>query len=329
MKILLYLWYVVVSTLAFMTVAKSTSPDEFKQKFIEEQVKKGYTKQQIESFLKPAKKNKVVIDAIQRQWESKPWFEYYPIFLTSNRIKAGVDFWKKNRENLARAEKKFQVNPEIIVSIIGVETFFGKNMGSFNVRNALFSLGFHYPPRGSFFSSELGHLMDLIQKENLNPETLTGSFAGAIGYGQFIPSSYMHYAVDFNGDGKRDLTNVVDAIGSVANYFKNHGWQYQQPVAFPAKVKGEPKKMKSLLWGKSPPSTSLEEWQMVGVEPKTGIKLHPREKAVFFQLAYKNKVEYWVGLKNFYVITRYNHSQLYAMAVYLLSQKIKDAYEKS
>jgi membrane-bound lytic murein transglycosylase B len=311
---------------SFLSTADDTN--ERREAFVKAQLKKGYSRKEVDSFLKPAKKNKVVLDAIQRPWEAKPWYEYYPIFITDKRINAGVKFWKKNKKHITRASKEFNVEPEIIVSIIGVETFFGQHMGDFKVIDALYSLGFYYPPRAKFFSSELGYFMDLIKDGNLTANT-KGSYAGAIGYGQFIPSSYISYAVDFNGDGKKNLMNQVDAIGSVANYFTKHRWKKGEPVAYKIKAPIDTKKIDKLLWDRDPPSKTLSEWRRLGVQANTTDKLDPNNKAIIFKLEEKNKDEYWIGLNNFYVITRYNHSQLYAMAVFELSKKIKQAYKKS
>ena len=236
-----------------------------------------------------------------------------------------MKFWQKYQKDIARAERQFQVDAEVIVSIIGIETFYGRNMGSFNTRDALYSLGFYYPPRSKLFLAELGAFMDLVKQENLDPSQVKGSYAGAMGYGQFISSSYLNYAVDFNGDGKRDLYQPVDAIGSVANYLKQHRWRWHQPVVYPAQV-AKQKDVSALLWGKDKPTTALKTWQERGVTWDASVALDPQQPALLFKLEHKAHSDYWLGLTNFYVITRYNHSQLYAMAVYRLSQEIKRAY---
>jgi membrane-bound lytic murein transglycosylase B len=317
------LWLVCGSVLAVET----KSPEY--QKFLNAQQKKGFSKAQVEAFLKPAKKNKQVLEAIRKPWEAKPWHQYYPIFITSKRIEAGAKFWRAHEATITRASKQFQVNPEVIVAIIGVETFYGTNQGSYNIRDALYSLAFFYPPRSTFFMSELGFYMDLVSKEKLDPKQAMGSYAGAMGFGQFIASSYLHYAVDFNGDGRRDLFQPDDAIGSVANYFHKHGWVLNAPVVYQASV-AKPGAVSGKLWQKKQkPNQTVAVWQKQGVKPTARIKLPEKDKALLFKLEYPNKQEYWLGMQNFYVITRYNHSELYAMAVYQLSQEIKKTYEKA
>ena len=196
-----------------------------KQAFITEQVSKGFSEQEVTEFLTTAKHNHAVLDAISKPWVAKPWHQYYPIFLTDKRLEKGLDFWHDNADTIKKAADKFQVDPQIIVAIIGIETFYGGYMGNYKVQDALYTLGFYYPPRATFFRSEFGNLMSLVKEEQLDNDNLKGSYAGAMGFGQFIPSSYRHYAVDFSGDGRRDLlNNKQDAIGSVANYFQQHGW---------------------------------------------------------------------------------------------------------
>jgi membrane-bound lytic murein transglycosylase B len=215
------------------------------------------------------------------------------------------------------------VDPEIIVAIIGVETFYGRRTGSISVLNALATLGFDYPPRSKFFSKELREYLILVRDEGWEATGPKGSYAGAMGMGQFIPSSYRHYAVDFSGDGKRDLWNSVDAIGSVANYFKQHGWRMGEGVVVPALVRGD---KVSALKTDMKPSYSLREMSSHGVRPRS----LPDSDGPFslVELELEKGYEYWIGQKNFYVITRYNRSPLYAMAVYQLSRDIKKAYKQ-
>jgi len=301
---------------------EQTSPDlnAFAQQLAD---KHKFDKDAVLARLAKANKRQPILDAIARPWEAKPWFKYHPIFLTEKRVNAGVKFWNEHQTTLTRAEQALGVPAEIIVAIIGVETFYGTYKGKYSVLDALYTLGFYYPPRAKFFKSELEQLFLLADEEGLPIDELKGSYAGAMGWGQFISSSYRHYAIDFDDDGIRDLlNNPVDAIGSVANYFKKHGWQSGQPVAVPAQVSG--KNHKALL------SKSLKykhKWQDlqnagVNVEQASTDKEAPA-KLLEFEL--ENGHEYWVGWHNFYVITRYNHSPLYAMAVYQLSQQIKQA----
>jgi membrane-bound lytic murein transglycosylase B len=212
-----------------------------------------------------------------------------------------------------------------VVAIIGVETRYGKNQGTYKVMESLSSLAFEYPPRAEFFKSELEQYLLLCREQQFNPLDLKGSYAGAMGLPQFISSSYRHYAVDFAGHGHADLlTSPTDAIGSVANYFKMHGWKKNQPVAFHASVSG---KDYSLLLAdrKNPkpihPANTLQHY---GISFKE--KLPEGSLVALVELEQPHKSEYWLALDNFYVITRYNHSSLYAMAVYQLSEQIKQRY---
>jgi membrane-bound lytic murein transglycosylase B len=193
-----------------------TDTQALQKTFIAEQVKQGFKQQEVEQFLASSSFDQTIIDAISKPWEAKPWYQYYPIFLTDKRLQKGLEFWQENLQTIDKAAKKFNVDPQIIVAIIGIETFYGGYLGNYRVQDALYTLGFHYPPRATFFRSEYANLMSLIKEEKLDNDTLKGSYAGAMGYGQFIPSSYRHYAVDFDGDGRRDLlTSKADAIGSV------------------------------------------------------------------------------------------------------------------
>ena len=197
----------------------------------------GVSERRVREILADAKILPRVLSAMSRPAESKEWREYRPIFLTEKRIAGGVAFWNQHRELLAAARRKFAVSEAMIVAIIGVETFYGERAGNIRVLDALATLGFRFPRRAAFFRRELGHYMVLSQSEHLDARRVNGSYAGAMGIPQFIPSSYREYAVDFDGDGRRDLlNNVADAIGSVAAYFSRHGWVLDDPVAVPVTV---------------------------------------------------------------------------------------------
>ncbi len=274
------------------------------------------------NIIAQGKKLQKVLDLIAKPAEGKPWHEYRPIFVTSKHIKSGVKFWDKHADDLARAEAKYGVPAEIIVAIIGVETFYGRNMGSFPVLDSLVTLGFDYPARSKFFLEELGHYLLLTREENLDVFSLKGSYAGAMGYGQFISSSYRNYAVDFDGDGQRDIiSNITDAIGSVAAYFKAHGWNTGEPVVHKAKVTG--KDYLQLKTDKLKPGYSVKTLNKHKIT--FGEKVAAEEPLSVIVLQGKKKKEFWVGRKNFYVISRYNHSKKYSMAVYQLSEEIKKA----
>ncbi|HEX6928415.1 MAG TPA: lytic murein transglycosylase B, partial [Gammaproteobacteria bacterium] len=205
--------------------------------FAEKLETQGFTRTELDRMFDGVAKQQKIIDAISRPAESKDWHEYEPIFLTEARIGGGVEFWNAHADLLARAEREYGVDAGVIVAIIGVETFYGRITGSWRVIDALATLGFDYPPRSSFFRSELEHFLLLAREEAIEPQTVSGSYAGAMGGGQFMPSSYREYAVDFDGDGKRDLWNSwADVIGSVANYLSRHGWRHGDVIAVPAAV---------------------------------------------------------------------------------------------
>ncbi|MDH5327010.1 MAG: lytic murein transglycosylase B [Gammaproteobacteria bacterium] len=290
------------------------------RQFIDQMVKEHQFKEEelVKIFQKVSINNKI-IDAITRPAEAKPWHKYRPIFLTDKRINGGLKFWKKHEEALQRAYDTYGVPPEIVISIIGVESLYGKHKGRYGIVESLATLGFNYPKRSTFFRKELAEFLLLAREEGKDPLSLKGSYAGAMGKPQFIASSFRRYAVDFDGDGKRDLwDNSVDVIGSVANYFAKHKWQRDEPIAGRAKVKG--KKYKGLVEKGIRPNTSLKAMARLGV--KTKGEFNPDHEAALIELEQKKGNEYWVGLNNFYVITRYNHNELYAMAVYQLSKAI-------
>lgn len=319
MKILKYL---LGFTLAFSSLglqAKEFSKDE--KAFVDDMVKNhGFTASFVEKQLKRAKVRQPILDAISRPAEKRlTWGEYRKIFIQDSRITGGVKFWKENEDLLKRAEETYGVAPEIIVAIIGVETRYGKFTGKFPVLDALYTLGFHYPPRSKFFRSELGHFLRLAREEKVDPGLPLGSYAGAMGRPQFISSSFRAYAVDFDKDGTRDIWhNNADVIGSVANYFSRHGWKSDAPIT--QRVKGVNASHKPMIKKGYKPSIALSEVLDSGVKPAPDI--NKKDKVSLLEMKTAKGYEYWLGLHNFYVITRYNHSPLYAMAVYQLSQEI-------
>ena len=280
----------------------------------------GLDRKKLQNIFAQVELKQEIIDRISKPAEGMPWHRYRNIFLKQTRIQQGNQFWEENAEILLRAEQKYGVPSEIIVAILGVETRFGRVTGGFRVMDALTTLVVKYPKRRKFFRKELIEYLVLMQKEGIDPLTMEGSYAGALGKPQFMPSSYRHYAVDFDGDGKRDLFNSnADAIGSIANYLKRHGWQRGEAIATPVEVSGN-KYARFVKMGLKP-KISLGEVREFGV--KTSNKLSTDKKAALIELEQKQGNEYWLGLKNFYAITRYNHSALYAMAVYQLSQAIR------
>ena len=319
---------------AFSIFSANIYADDFSDKkevktFIKEMVKKHkFNKQQLEKLFSRAKMYDSILEAIARPAESKPWYQYRPIFVTKRRTQGGIDFWKKNAKALARAEKKYGVPAEIIVAIIGVETRYGKHAGTYPVFDSLATLSFGYPPRAKFFKSELEHFLLMAREEGFDAQTLLGSYAGAMGMPQFISSSFRHYAIDFDGDGKRDLwNNTTDAIGSVANYFRKHHWKAGQPIVHKVSVDTNRKGYKNLITKSLKPSHTQLELLLGGVTLPSGID--KKSKGKLIKLKKPRNPEHWVAWNNFYVITRYNHSALYSMAVYQLSQQVKQGYLKS
>lgn len=280
----------------------------------------GFSAQEVSSVLSQAEKKQNIIEAISRPAEkTKAWHEYRKIFLGRDRIEQGVKFWNENEQALLEAERVYGVEPSIVVAIIGVETRYGRYTGSYRVLDALTTLGFDYPPRATFFLGQLEQFFLLAREQKQDPLSLMGSYAGAMGYGQFIPSSYRHYARDFDGDGFADIwNNRKDAIGSVAHYFKAHGWQSGKPVVVPVQLNG--KISESYINESDRPQTPVKTWLDRGVNVEQ--KLPPNLEAVLLQYEQPESLEYWLGFNNFYVITRYNRSQLYAMAVWQLSEAI-------
>ncbi len=292
--------------------------------FIDEMVQQhDFDKQKLTALFNQAELRPKIIEAITRPAEGKAWFEYRPIFVTEESVEGGLDFWSEHAAILARAEKAYGVPPEIITAIIGVETRYGQNTGSYRVLDAISTLAFGYPKRADFFRGELEEFLLLTREEKVDPLTVKGSYAGAMGYPQFIPSSYRDFAVDFDKDGHRDLLdNIEDVIGSVANYFNEHGWQPGAPVAVPVEVSGD--KYQALL-GQMKPELSLRNLKQRGVS--IDADLPEDQLGALLEYETETGMEYWVGLQNFYTITRYNHSQLYAMAVYQLSQQIREQHD--
>lgn len=293
--------------------------------FINDMVRKhDFSAAELDALFSRAEPRPDIIDAITRPAEGKPWYEYRTIFVNDARIDGGVEFWRTHADTLARAHSTYGVPPEIISAIIGVETRYGKNTGSYRVLDALSTLAFDYPARAKFFRGELENYLLLTRDEGIDPLSLKGSYAGAMGLPQFIPSSYRHYAVDFDNDGQRDLwTNPVDAIGSVANYFSEHGWQSDAVVALPARVSGD--NYAALADEGLKPERSLREFERQGIGVAGDAPAD--QPAALLEFEGEAGMEYWLGFQNFYVITRYNRSPLYAMAVYQLAQAIKESYK--
>ena len=323
--------YILLLTIFFSTPAYTQNlvdNNELKQ-FISEMVSQhGFEQKALEKLFSQVKIQQKILDAISRPAEkSKPWHDYRKIFLTSKRIKKGAQFWQENQDILNYAEQVYGVPAEIIVAIIGVETFYGRLQGHYRVMDALSTLAFKYPKRSKFFRGELKHFLIMSQEQHFEPLSKTGSYAGAMGMGQFIPSSFQSYAIDFDGDGDKNIwSNNSDAIGSVANYFKRHGWKKGQPVAEQMKLgKDNSIHMDDRCQRSCKAKLTVADFKSKGLQGKTSMANDSR--AILLILKQARHKEYWLGYHNFYVISRYNHSTLYSMAVYQLSQEIKQAYQ--
>ncbi len=297
------------------------------ERFVQEMVSTHHFEHDaLSALLGKAHFKQSIIDAMNRPAEAKPWYEYRPIFLTRERIDGGVRYWRRHRDLLQAAEKRYGVPPQIVVAIIGVESRYGNHTGKFHVLEALSTLAFGYPKRADFFRNELAEFLLLAREEKIDPATTKGSYAGAMGKPQFIASSYRQYAVDFDGDHKRDLWNSdADVIASVANYFKRHGWTAGDLIATRARY--VTRAHRKFIEAGMKPSIPVKVLRRSGIRPVG--RVAPNTLASLIELEQKNgRHEYWLGLPNFYTITRYNHSNLYAMAVYQLSEEIKARKEK-
>lgn len=265
-----------------------------------------------------------ILEAMAKPSEAKPWFVYRQIFMTEARIAAGVEFWQQNKATLSAIEKRTGVPAEIMLAILGVETKYGANTGKYRVMDALATLGFAYPKRSAFFLQELEQYLLLTRDEGLDPLSLKGSYAGAMGYPQFMPSSFRSYASDFDLDRRRDIWgNPADALLSVANYFQHNHWRPGQAIAFQVEVQGN-QYQQALLKGTKPNAT-------VGKLRQLGVRVPPQLAASMparlMRYDMGEQDEYWLIMDNFYVITRYNHSPLYAMAVFQLASAIRERYQ--
>jgi peptidoglycan lytic transglycosylase B len=281
----------------------------------------GFERAELEQVFAQVEVKDSILKAISRPAEkSKPWYEYRNIFLTASRIEGGVEFWQQHKEALAQAEQKYGVPAEIIVAILGVETRYGGNVGGYRVIDALSTLAFRYPPRSTFFTSELEQFLILTREEQISQLKPVGSYAGAMGLGQFMPSSYRAYAVDFDGDGYRDIwTNPTDAIGSIANYLSVHGWVPGQSIVHRTELdKPLPEDISGTALKPAFSRVQLAEAGFSLAQLPPGNDL-----LSVIALTQPEGEEYWLGRQNFYAITRYNHSRMYAMAVVQLAEAIR------
>lgn len=298
------------------------------QQFINQMVvKHNFDRQQLTQLFNEVRPRIHTVRSISKPAEALEWYNYKPIFVTYKRAQEGAEFWRQHAAELNYAAQRYGVPPQIIVAIIGVETRYGRNEGKFRVLDSLSTLSFDYPRRATYFRSELENFL-LLSRNNpaVNPHTTLGSYAGAMGEPQFMPSSYRDYAVDATRKGYSDLfNNSGDVILSVANYFRGHGWIPGGPVVVPARIESD--RYQNLPAQGKKPNLSLSQFAQYGVYPRGHIPL--RLEATLVTLQGDNGAEYWLGFNNFYSIMRYNTSPLYAMAVYQLSEMIRNIYENS
>ena len=282
----------------------------------------GFEADFVSEVIGNAETKQSIIDAMSRPAEKvKPWYEYRDIFITDQRINEGVDFWNLREETLQQASERTGVPMRMIAGIVGVETYYGRITGNYRVVDALSTLAFDYPPRAAFFRNELKEYFLLTREEQLSIEDTEGSYAGAMGPPQFIPSSYRAYAVDGDGDGRRDLlTNWDDILNSVGNYFKAHRWHNGEEVAMQATLPAGHPPLKSKNERKA--NKTLGELRGMGLLFESD--LPDSTPANLIVLEGRAGPEYWIGLHNFYVITRYNHSVMYGLATYQLGEALAE-----
>jgi membrane-bound lytic murein transglycosylase B len=313
----------VLTGAAVPTLAQAPAKVQLKpevEEFIDQMVRKNqFEEAALRQVFAQLKVHDGVVKAISAPATAKPWHEFRNIFVTPTRISGGLEFWQQHADLLARARDVYGVPEDIVVSIIGVETIYGRRLGSFRVIDALYTLGFEMTERATFFRGEMEQFLLLARENALDPLGVKGSFAGAMGMPQFIPTSYRKYAVDFDGDGGINLwDSTADVVGSVANYLRHFGWVWGQPVTVPARISGT--QFKEVLEAGLKPQLTLQQMQPKGVEAIE--ELPPDVQAGLFSLDAEQGQEYWLALNNFYVITRYNRSKNYAMAVYQLAKAI-------
>ncbi len=288
-------------------------------------IRHGIPEEEVQAILAEARHDPEVIERAERPAERLSWQRYRPIFLTQERIEQGVEYWERNEELLEEIADLYGVDPEIIVAILGVESRYGSHRGRHRIIDALATLAFDFPRRGSFFRSELEAFLLLAREEGIDPTEPTGSYAGAMGKPQFIASSYRAYAVDHNGDGRRDLfDNSGDALASVANYLAVHGWKRGEPLARRVEVTGAA--WKDLT---SPLNRPVRVAHKVNTLRDAGViisgEIDSGATVALIELQGAEGAEHWITHRNFYAVTRYNHSALYAMAVHQLAEEIREA----
>jgi membrane-bound lytic murein transglycosylase B len=318
-----FLFLLSALTLPALAAEKARPLDPEVEAFIEEMVQKHqFEAAALRKLFVQVKPRPAIVKAMSAPSTARPWHEFRSRYLEPQRINNGVAFWREHAATLEKASREFGVPEEIIVATIGVETFYGRQTGNFRVLDALATLAFRYPPRAELFRSELEHYLLLARETGIDATGTVGSYAGAMGLPQFLPSSYRRYAIDFDGDGKKDIINsMADAIGSVANYYKVFGWRPGGAVVVPAEVSGN---VDAVLEAGIKPEQKVAELRKLGVTPSAPVD-EGTEAALITAVAVTGP-RYWLGLNNFYVITRYNRSINYALTVNELAGELRSQF---
>ena len=322
-------WLIVIAFAAWTAECSAAPAGYFHgnpavEAFIEQfAIANQFDRRQLRRWFKQARMQREVLEAIARPGTARPWYEFRASHVNEARTRGGVDYWVSHAEALARASTEYGVPEEIIVATIGIETFYGRSIGKSAVFDALATLAFAYPPRAELFRGELEQFLLLAREMRMNPLRAKGSYAGALGVPQFLPSSYRRYAVDFDNDGKRDLWNHDDAIGSIANYYKTHGWRPGEKVIVALEQPVEPAsdEFRLLLQRGLNPGTTVAAIKNTGVVPDELVS--DETLASVFGAETDAGMRYWLGFNNFYVITRYNRSINYALAVHELALELR------
>ena len=320
-KVINFLFLVAMTLFCSLASSRSFLDREDVREYLDEvSLTHSFSKEYLQSIFLEHEPNSRILALMSKPTEKRlEWYQYKKLLVDEPRIELGLKFWNANQVALDRAERVYGVAPEFIVAIIGIETRYGRVMGSFPVVRALATLAFDFPARADFFRKELTEFLILTRSQKLDPLILKGSYAGAMGYGQFMPSSYRAYAVDFDRDNFKDIwNNKSDAIGSVANYMSEHGWVGEGPVIVRA-VRDDSIESGHLAGGSLKPNVLAGELREKGIYSS----LPDSDRVALFVMQGEQEKEYWLGLDDFYVITRYNHSSMYALAVYQLSQALR------
>lgn len=296
----------------YIGIGLLTRPDV--QRFIDHRVRRGgFSRAELEVFFGSVEHKQNIIGIMDRPGTSRPWYEFQKANV-GGRIAGGDRFWQQNVATIDAVAQRYGVPAELIVAIVGIETNYGSNMGSFRLGDALTTLAFSYPRRAEFFQQELDEFLQLAHEEKRDMLTFKGSYAGAMGMPQFMPSSYRKWAVDWDGDGRRDIWgNVGDVAASVANYMKQHGWKTGEPMAVPVQLQPTPQ-LQALIDAKTELKYTVADFKRLGVSVPAGVA--DRQPAMLYRLEISpGQYEYWLGLNNFYTVWQYNHSRLYVSAV--------------